>query len=377
MEIQLRYLGRLSRQNWPRMSSDIIAAARPGLNAPSSNSVCQISIINTTCDIVVPTDSAVEPLISGYKWLNLPTYSFYIKNEHLGREVLFDLGMRKDWQNSVPHIRDTVAAQVNGLNIKMDVPEILSEGTVDLNNIEAFIMSHWHWDHCGAPEALPKSVKVIVGPGFRDAFLPGWPTNANSPFHEADFDGREVIEAPFSEGFKIGQFQAYDYFGDGSLYVLDVPGHAIGHVGALVRTTPETFVFLGGDVCHSNGAIRPTQYIPMPDPIPAVTAFTNRLIASPCPCAAFSTCHPDQEHSRTVRITRMKPYDAGSALTFSLFRVLFLKLPPLQPHSSLIHLSHRSLSLPLPSLTQIQMCWSPSRMIRLPSWSLTSSRMAL
>ncbi|CAM1500612.1 Fc.00g097740.m01.CDS01 [Cosmosporella sp. VM-42] len=280
------------------MSNDITPATPPGLNAPLSNSICHLSIINTTCDIVVPTDSAVEPFIPGYKWLNLPTYSFYIKNETLGREVLFDLGMRKDWQNSVPHIRESVAAQINGLNIKKGVHEILAEGNIDLNNIEAFIMSHWHWDHCGAPSALPKSVKLIVGPGFRDAFLPGWPANAKSPFHEADFDGREVIEASFSEDFNIGQFQAYDYFGDGSLYVLNVPGHAIGHVGALVRTTPETFVFLGGDVCHSNGAIRPTAYIPMPDPIPEVTAFTNRLIASPCPCAAFSTCHPNQEQSR-------------------------------------------------------------------------------
>ena len=44
-----------------------------------------------------------------------------------------------------------------------------------------------------------------------------------------------------------------NYFGDGSLYVLNVPGHAIGHVSALVRTTPDTAVFMGGDVCHFTG----------------------------------------------------------------------------------------------------------------------------
>jgi len=291
-----------------KMPGDVITPpARPGLNIPSSSSVCQLSIINTTCDIVVPTDSAVEPLIPGYKWLNLPTYSFYIKNENLGREVLFDLGMRKDWQNAVPRIRDAVSKQVNGLNIQKSVHEILIEGKVDLNKIEACVMSHWHWDHCGAPSALPKSVNLVVGPGFRDAFLPGWPANKDSPFHEADFDGREVVEAPFSDDFKIGQFPAYDYFGDGSFYVLDVPGHAIGHVGALLRTTPDTFVFLGGDVCHSNGAIRPTQYIPMPDPIPPETAFTNKLIRSPCPCSAFSSCHPNQEKNRTVCTTITTP----------------------------------------------------------------------
>lgn len=95
---------------------------------------------------------------------------------------------------------------------------------------------------------LPKSVDVIVGPGFRDAFLPGYPANKDSVFWEADFKDRNVIEAPFN--LKIGKFDAWDYLGDGSVYVLNVPGHAVGHVSALVRTTPVSFVFLGGDVCH-------------------------------------------------------------------------------------------------------------------------------
>ncbi|KAJ9603116.1 hypothetical protein H2200_012411 [Cladophialophora chaetospira] len=62
----------------------------------------------------------------------------------------------------------------------------------------------------------------------------------NSLFHEADFEGRDVVEASFSNDSKIGGFQAFDYFRDGSFYVLNVPGHTIGHVGALVRTTPDS-----------------------------------------------------------------------------------------------------------------------------------------
>lgn len=29
---------------------------------------------------------------------------------------------------------------------------------------------------------------------------------------------------------KIGNFDACDYLGDGSVYILNVPGHAVGHV---------------------------------------------------------------------------------------------------------------------------------------------------
>lgn len=68
---------------------------------------------------------------------------------------------------------------------------------------------------------------------------------------------------------KLGQFPAYDYFQDGSLYILDGPGHCVGHLCALVRTSvdPDTFVFLGGDAAHHCAEFRPSSYLPLPDSI--------------------------------------------------------------------------------------------------------------
>ena len=109
---------------------------------------------------------------------------------------------------------------------------------------------------------LPPSVDLIVGPGFKDEFLPGHPTKDGSPFWESDFKNRNVIEAPFD--MKIGKYDAWDYFGDGSVYILNVPGHATGHISALVRTTPDTAVFMGGDVCHFTGKQRHALVCPPP-----------------------------------------------------------------------------------------------------------------
>lgn len=38
-------------------------------------------------------------------------------------------------------------------------------------------------------------------------------------------------------------------------------------MGGLVRTSsnPDTFAFLGGDLCHNNGQIRPSEYKPFPE----------------------------------------------------------------------------------------------------------------
>lgn len=80
--------------------------------------------------------------------------------------------------------------------------------------------------------------------------------------------GRELVEMSFEgpSSQKIGNFPAHDYFGDGSFYLLDSPGHAVGHLCGLVRTTcnPDTFVLLGSDVCHYAGVLRPSQHLSVP-----------------------------------------------------------------------------------------------------------------
>lgn len=101
---------------------------------------------------------------------------------------------------------------------------------------------------------------------------------------------RELVEIRFDEGpnrLSIGNFPAVDYFGDGSLYLLDSPGHAIGHLCALARTTtsPDTFILMGGDACHYPGQFRPSKYSGIPDsiePHPFTASFSI-----PCPGDMF------------------------------------------------------------------------------------------
>lgn len=100
---------------------------------------------------------------------------------------------------------------------------------------------------------------------------------------------------------KCGRFPAVDYFGDGSFYLLDSPGHAIGHMCALARTTPDTFIFMGGDICHSPGNYRPTRAFPLPDPVPS--GQLNAAFPKPCPCSLFTPlhrAHPDVDKTRTT-----------------------------------------------------------------------------
>lgn len=122
-----------------------------------------------------------------------------------------------------------------------------------------------------------------------------------------------MAEITFTDDFKIGRFKAHDYFGDGSFYLLDVPGHALGHMCGLVRTTPTTFLLLGADTCHTAGCFRPSEFVPMPESLGPEDGLDG-YFSSPCPCSVFTQLHPQavtEEGQKTTpyfEATDMKGY---------------------------------------------------------------------
>ncbi|PIG81788.1 hypothetical protein AARAC_011840 [Aspergillus arachidicola] len=156
----------------------------------------------------------------------------------------------------------------------VDVASVLDSDTSGLNirssDIEAIVWSHNHFDHTGDPSRFPTSTQLIVGPGVKKGSWPGYPSRPDGTVLDSDAVGREIREINFDNtGLRIGRFDAFDYFGDGSFYLLDAPGHSAGHMCALARTTayPPSFVFMGADACHHPGVLRPSQYLPLPRPL--------------------------------------------------------------------------------------------------------------
>lgn len=189
-------------------TSDITPEPAPQLNIPKSDQVCDVSIINSTLDLTVPSQFFGRPSIKGHEMWNMPTYCFHLTHKSSGRQICFDIGGRKDWWNYPPAVDNLVRNVLPGLNIRYNVSEILEKGGVDLNKIESVVWSHWHFDHIGDIQQFPKSTSVVVGPKFKESFMPGFPEKADSPILKADFDGRKLQEIDFSEGLKIGTSRA-------------------------------------------------------------------------------------------------------------------------------------------------------------------------
>lgn len=80
-----------------------------------------------------------------------------------------------------------------------------------------------------------------MGSGVRSVCWPGYPTNPDSLVLDKDIQGRRVREISFLSSSprhcQIGRFDAFDFFGDGSFYLLDAPGHSVGHMIGLARVT--------------------------------------------------------------------------------------------------------------------------------------------
>ena len=67
------------------------------------------------------------------------------------------------------------------------------------------------------------------------------PDRATDPFEE--------LNGPW---VKLGAFEkAVDFFGTGSFWIMQAPGHMPGNLCALVRQARDQWILLGSDCCHS------------------------------------------------------------------------------------------------------------------------------
>ncbi|KAI1087240.1 beta-lactamase-like protein [Rostrohypoxylon terebratum] len=254
----------------------------PVLQIPDSPYTVDVRVIDTGTLLHLNPSLFWQPPIEGFTGLHAPVYCFLVS--HGRQHVVFDLGVRTDWENYAPKIVSIIKATTT-VTPGTDVSSILDEDTSDLGirstDIGAVIWSHNHFDHVGDMSRFPPTTDLIVGPGVRAASWPGWPTNPDGAVLDSDAKGRVVREIAFEAGLKIGRFDAMDFFGDGSFYLLDAPGHAVGHLCALARTTADepTFVFMGADACHHPGVLRPSDYLPMPS-----STSLNGVLAGPAQC---------------------------------------------------------------------------------------------
>lgn len=172
-----------------------------------------------------------------------------------GRRVLFDTGYatgewRTGWRGAV--YRRLLPPTVDDAD---DVAAQLRRDGIDPASVTHVVLSHLHPDHVGGVSRFPQATFVLSAGHERTLAAPRLRTGVLTGLFPEWFSGADRIvvdDAAFSTVTIRGvSMRAHDLFGDGSYLVVDLPGHADGHLGAVV----EHRVLLAGDAAWGNDLI--------------------------------------------------------------------------------------------------------------------------
>jgi glyoxylase-like metal-dependent hydrolase (beta-lactamase superfamily II) len=124
---------------------------------------------------------------------------------------------------------------------KVGLVDLLAQVKVTPEQVKYIGISHYHGDHIGQANSLPKST-LLIGKGDWDVLTsPKPPTGANP----------QLVSHWISEGGTVEPVpQDKDVFGDGTVIMLSTPGHTPGHHSLLVKLAQMGNVVLSGDFAH-------------------------------------------------------------------------------------------------------------------------------
>src|SRR5262245_9730969 len=124
---------------------------------------------------------------------------------------------------------------------KVGLVDLLAQLKVAPEQVKYIGISHYHGDHIGQANALPKAT-LLIGMGDWEVLTsPKPPPGANAQLVSHWISGGGTVE-PVP--------QDKDVFGDGSVIMLATPGHTPGHHSLLVKLAQTGNVILSGDAVH-------------------------------------------------------------------------------------------------------------------------------
>ncbi len=132
---------------------------------------------------------------------------------------------------------------------KESLVDLLKQLNVQPGQVKYVGLSHYHGDHVGQVDSFPKAT-LLIGKGDWDILSgPKLPPSIRRP------PGDVVNSEPFAnwisgDGMVEPLLLDRDVFGDGTVIMLNTPGHTPGHHVLLVRLPRTGNVLLSGDLAH-------------------------------------------------------------------------------------------------------------------------------
>ena len=114
-------------------------AASPPLRIPSSSTSINVKVIDVCSIVDIPTKALFTPPVPGFdKFDAAPSFVFLLEHSS-GQKLLFDLGIRKDWENLDSAIVERLGQHGYRVEVEKGIAEFLDEGGIGKENINAII----------------------------------------------------------------------------------------------------------------------------------------------------------------------------------------------------------------------------------------------
>src|SRR5262245_14356438 len=196
--------------------------------APPAHAAPEITLTRFECGTPQAPIAVNQRFSDTYAYGDLKlqfVYSCYLV-KHGDEYLLWDTGHAMTMPNVAPKV--SIVDQLAQINVK---PE----------QIKYVGISHFHADHTGQVGSFPKAT-LLIGKGDWDGITAPTPAvGANFKPFEPWIKGEGKVEALPNDK---------DVFGDGSVIILNTPGHTPGHHSLLVKLPQMGAVILSGDLMH-------------------------------------------------------------------------------------------------------------------------------
>lgn len=145
--------------------------------------------------------------------------------------LMFDLGLRKA-KERYPEVLQKHLEGRSPYDLAPGVAAQLKEGGLHPGEINLVLLSHVHYDHHGDPEDF-ENAQFAIGHGAMHVLKHGLGGTAShqhfDPNTLPDARSGELSDPKGGNWKQLGPFPAVlDLFDDGSVYVIDTPGHLPG-----------------------------------------------------------------------------------------------------------------------------------------------------
>lgn len=144
----------------------------------------------------------------------------------------------------------------------------LRRAGIEPESIDKIFITHFHIDHIGGLRCFPKATFL-----YRDsAYQSLMSCTRNEQVHQGflksllpnDFEQRVVPLPEFDEkpSFEtLNGLKTVDYWGDGSLQLAELPGHAVGHFGVILNSSAQNYFYVV-DACWNMAVLREGRDLP-------------------------------------------------------------------------------------------------------------------